>query len=226
MGAPAPNGDGDPRWSDLSARARIRDTALRHYAERGYAATTIRGIAAAAEVSPALVQHHFRTKDALRRACDAHVLEFIRRSTAQGVAGGGIADPGFVDAVHRQAPSLLKYLARAVGDGFPGADALFDEVAAHTERHLAAAVTEPPAPGVLRARAAVLTAMHLGVVAFGGHLSRALDVDTLSAEGLPVVGAALLDLLDPAVTGPGLDDLARQGLTTHRAAGDGAASGP
>ena len=64
---------------DLTARARIRDAALRQFGEQGFERTTIRGIAATAGVSPALVRHHFGSKDALRDAVDEHVLTEIRR---------------------------------------------------------------------------------------------------------------------------------------------------
>ena len=44
---------------DLTARARIRDAALRLFAERGVEGVTIREIAEAAGVSGGLVRHHF-----------------------------------------------------------------------------------------------------------------------------------------------------------------------
>lgn len=49
-----------PGSSDTSAR--ILEAARVAFGERGYAATTIRGIAAAAGVDPALVLHYFSTK--------------------------------------------------------------------------------------------------------------------------------------------------------------------
>ena len=60
--------------SDLTAAARIREAALRRFAERGVAATSIRDVAKAAGVSPGLVQHHFRSKARLRRAVADHVM--------------------------------------------------------------------------------------------------------------------------------------------------------
>jgi len=44
--------------SDLNAAARIRNAALEGFAANGVAATSIRDVAAAAGVSPGLVQHH------------------------------------------------------------------------------------------------------------------------------------------------------------------------
>ncbi|MEP7368844.1 MAG: helix-turn-helix domain-containing protein, partial [Dermatophilaceae bacterium] len=60
---------GDP---DLTARANIRNAALRLFADRGQDSVTVREIAAAAGVSPSLVVHHFGSKDGLRAAVDAH----------------------------------------------------------------------------------------------------------------------------------------------------------
>ena len=55
---------------DLTARARIRNAALRLFAQCGVERTSIRAIAREAGVSSGLVQHHFGTKGALRAACD------------------------------------------------------------------------------------------------------------------------------------------------------------
>ena len=44
---------------DLTAKAVIRNTALRLFAERGPDGVSVREIAAAAGVSPALVIHHY-----------------------------------------------------------------------------------------------------------------------------------------------------------------------
>lgn len=51
---------------DLTARARIRNAALRHFTEYGFDRSSIRDIAAAAGVSSGLVRHHFGSRDQLR----------------------------------------------------------------------------------------------------------------------------------------------------------------
>ena len=56
---------------DLTARARIRDSAIVYFGRHGFQSATVRAIAADAGVSPALVIHHFGSKDGLREACDA-----------------------------------------------------------------------------------------------------------------------------------------------------------
>ncbi len=59
---------------DLTTRARIRDAAITRFARDGFG-VPLRVIAKDAGVSPALVIHHFGSKDGLRAACDEHVLE-------------------------------------------------------------------------------------------------------------------------------------------------------
>lgn len=59
---------------DRTARARIRDEALRLFGNHGPDAVTLRDIAAAAGVSPALVVRHYGSKDGLREAVDDHVV--------------------------------------------------------------------------------------------------------------------------------------------------------
>src|SRR4051794_25431792 len=105
------------RTDDLTARARIREAAMAEFAARGVTGATIRGIAEQAGVSPALVQHHFGTKDGLRTACDAYVLDYLRTQVGEGIDRGQIGEVDFVAAVHRSAPPVMRYLARALVDG-------------------------------------------------------------------------------------------------------------
>ncbi|MEV0831109.1 TetR family transcriptional regulator [Nonomuraea rubra] len=113
---------------DLTTRARIRDAAMALFAEQGVKATTIRGIAEAAKVSPGLVQHHFGTKEALRLACDEYVLTYVRRQVTTGVTDRNLDNPEFIGDVHRTAPPLMKYLGRALVEGSPAAAAMFDDL--------------------------------------------------------------------------------------------------
>ena len=62
---------------DRTSRAIIRDAALRLFANHGAEGVTVRQIAAAARVSPALVIRHFGSKEGLREEADAHVVRTI-----------------------------------------------------------------------------------------------------------------------------------------------------
>ena len=75
--------EGVVAFEDLTARARIREAALKHFAEEGYERATIRGIAQTAGVSPGLLRHHYGSKDELRKACDDYVFEMLHRLNAQ-----------------------------------------------------------------------------------------------------------------------------------------------
>jgi TetR/AcrR family transcriptional regulator, regulator of cefoperazone and chloramphenicol sensitivity len=74
---------GGVAFEDLTARARIREAALTHFASEGYERATIRGIAQTAGVSPGLLRHHYGSKEALREACDAYVFEILHRVNTQ-----------------------------------------------------------------------------------------------------------------------------------------------
>lgn len=73
-------------------RATILTAARASFADRGYAGTTIRAVAAAAEVDPALVHHYFGTKDDLFLAA----LEFPLdpREVLAGAFAGGLDGAG------------------------------------------------------------------------------------------------------------------------------------
>jgi len=66
---PAPGGPGTrrrgrpPRTESAGTRERILDAAREEFSERGYEKTSVRGIAKAAGVDPALVHHYFGTKE-------------------------------------------------------------------------------------------------------------------------------------------------------------------
>lgn len=126
------------RERDLTAYARIRNAALDGFAAQGVAATTIRGVAAAAGVSPGLVQHHFPTKRALRESVNQYVLEIV----AEAFEELGRATPSqellnqlgnsITELVRHHRMAVL-YLARSVAERDEAALQLFDAVVAVSE---------------------------------------------------------------------------------------------
>lgn len=166
---------------DLTARTRIRNAALRLFAERGVESATIRDIAKAADVSLGLIRHHFGSKDGLRAACDAYALNRIMEIKASVLLEEGIAHPGFLSAGQPAMPVLLNYLARSIVDGSPTAEKMFEEMVV-----LAEAWLSDHHVGQIRDRrayAALLTSMELGGLAMRGQLCRVLDFDVLDPEG-------------------------------------------
>lgn len=182
-----------PAPSDLTGRARIRNTALRLFAERGFAATTIRDVAAAAGVSAALVRHHFGSKDGLREACDTHALTAYIDIAKHSVTSGELPD-GY--HIGQEKSWLVRYLALALVEDSPTATAIFEALVAVTEDHLR---TREADTSDVHAQAVVLTAMRLGVTVLHRHVGHALHTDVFSEEGVARVSLATLDLLAPGL---------------------------
>ncbi|MGW0480565.1 TetR/AcrR family transcriptional regulator [Nonomuraea sp. NPDC003214] len=157
--------------SDLTGRARIRDAALELFGAEGVNRVSVRAIAARAGVSAALVLHHFGSKEGLRKACDAYVVEMVR-----GGPGADLDDVSGLAAMLEASSAMRLYLGRAFLDGSPAAAALFDDIVAAAERWLEEGVrTGRVRPGDdPRARAAVYVTWLLAPLTFGEHLARAL----------------------------------------------------
>ncbi|GGM89594.1 TetR/AcrR family transcriptional regulator [Dactylosporangium sucinum] len=114
--------------SDLTGRARLRQAALRLFAERGFAATSARAVAAEAGLSPALVIHHFGSKEGLRTAVDEEVLARLGAALRELDPGGGdlMASLGEVSARMFGADPLLRgYLRRVLQEDSAASAALF-----------------------------------------------------------------------------------------------------
>lgn len=205
---------GRPAFEDLTARARIRQAALAQFSEHGYERTTIRGIAAAAGVSPGLLRHHFGSKQALRDAVDAHVMEEVRRVSEETSKDADRGDLGPSVLTRDALRPYQAYLIRSLMDGSPTIAVMFDEMVATTEHWVARADeqrTDPPF-AERRTRAAVWIAMAIGVSLMREQLSRVLGVDTFSAEGDRTVALALLDVYSHPLISPELAASARAGL--------------
>jgi AcrR family transcriptional regulator len=179
---------------DLTAKATIRNAALRLFAERGHDAVTVRQIATAAGVSPALVVHHFGSKDGLRAAVDDHaakafdtLFEIDEHDLAKMLTGGNsmsIAEM-FARAFPHGSP-LPAYLRRLLLVNDPAAAALFGRWYALTRRLLdamtelgAARPAEDPA-----VRAAFLLVNDLALVLLRNQVAAAIGVDPLTPEGI------------------------------------------
>jgi TetR/AcrR family transcriptional regulator, regulator of cefoperazone and chloramphenicol sensitivity len=196
---------------DRTARAVIRDEALRLFAAHGPDAVTVRQIAAAAEVSPGLVLHHFGSKEGLRQAVDEHVLGLFDRMLGQmtGEHAAGLYDPAesgsVADAIVKHLPAdspVPGYLRRLLlADGEAGRELfrrLFRLSAATLDALAAAGMAAAGADPAVRA--AFLLANDLAVLLLRDHLTEVLGTDPLSAPGmtrwagevLAIYGAGLL----------------------------------
>jgi AcrR family transcriptional regulator len=187
---------------DLTARARIRDAALRLFAERGIENATVRDIAKEAGVSAGLIRHHFGSKDALRDACDAYALDRLMEIKEQLVGEGQLANPAFLPGAHPTVLLLYRYIARSLVDGSPAVAKLFDDMVKLGEDWLAK--YHPGRYDDPRAYSAVLVAMQTGMLTMHEHLSRALGADILSPAGHLRMVSAVIDLYGKPLLSPEL----------------------
>ncbi|WP_353809515.1 TetR family transcriptional regulator [Agromyces sp. SYSU T00194] len=127
---------------DLTTAARIRDRAIELFGSRGYAATSIRDIARSAGVSPALVMHHFGSKEELRAACETFLIGsvFDEKDRARGPQVGAAMREWLAD-VDRFRP-YVDYLAMMLQEGGDAGNRVFDALLHETGEMLAAGVAD------------------------------------------------------------------------------------
>lgn len=174
-----------------SARQRILNVAMQRFASDGFAGTSVRALADAAAVSPALILHHFGSKDGLIAACTAEVTASIRASKLAAFAAGPELDAldvlrGAGDNGHR-----LRYLARLLVEEATHVEDLIDEMVADAEQALEAGIASGSLKPVedVHGVATVLTIWSLGAVMLHEQVSRLLGADlTESAEGIMAYG--------------------------------------
>ncbi len=102
---------------DLTTRARIRNAAIELIGAHGFERASMRMIAQAAGVSPALVIHHFGDKNGLRAACNAHVSAMftVEREGADGASPTIESIQAALNDLDAYGPAL-NYLARMLAD--------------------------------------------------------------------------------------------------------------
>jgi AcrR family transcriptional regulator len=181
---------------DLTAKANIRNAALRLFAERGHDAVTVREIAAAAGVSPALVVHHFGSKDGLRAAVDgfaAKAFDSLFAMDEQDLADAlGGDDDNWVSIAEMFARAfphgspLPAYLRRLLLVNDPAGAALFGRWFALTRRLLDSmaeigAVRPSEDPAV---RAAFFLVNDLALILLRNQIAAAIGIDPLTPEGM------------------------------------------
>lgn len=167
--------------TDLTARARIRNEALVEFGEHGFTRTTLRSIAARAGVSPALVVHHFGSKEGLRAACDEYLLAHIRTAKAAVLAQGHSPSPVAYLAQHPEFSVMYPYLRRLLLDGGSTATAFFDDFVGDVTDYLDIGEKS----GAIRpypdreARAVIMTALSLGLMVFDDRIAARLGGENL-----------------------------------------------
>lgn len=199
---------------DLTAEARIRDAALARFPRDGFEGTTVRAIADDAGVSAALVVHHYGSKEGLRKACDAYVVDRIRTVKGEIIESDSLTDPSAIAGGFQIAEPLMRYLGWALATGSDAAASLFDELVDESVRltELAEEHGAMVAGPDVRTRAAVMLSMQMGALVLQDHLRRYLDIDPLSVEGVMAISRATLEIFSGAMFAPGQAEAIREAL--------------
>lgn len=195
---------------DLTAKAVIRNTALRLFAERGPDGVSVREIAAAAGVSPALVIHHYGSKAGLRAAVDDHVAHTLD-AMLDAVTEAGLRDalaagnaPTLAEAFVAGFPAgspVPGYLRRLLLTDDPAGDQVLTRWHAESERVLAgleaAGVARPSRDR--RIRAAFLMANDLAALLLARQIRRLCDIDVQTPVGMTQWAAEAMDVYTQGV---------------------------
>jgi len=125
---------------DLAAHARIRNAAVELFGRDGFG-VGLRAIADAAGVSLGLIRHHFGSKEELRAACDAYVLEEIRALKEEQATSDNPATTMLTRMAEvEELGSVVQYLTRALSDGGPLAREFLERMVADAEDYVTHAV--------------------------------------------------------------------------------------
>jgi len=127
---------------DLTAKARIRNTALDLYANFGEDRVSLRAVAAAAGVTLGLIQHHFKTKAGLRDAVDQLVVDFFAQAISEVPNQGGRAELAAArDAAVRRMlsdnPPVVNYIRRSALEPSEDRMRMLDMLVELTQREVA-----------------------------------------------------------------------------------------
>ncbi len=178
---------------DVTARARIRDAAVELFGRGGFERTTVRAIATEADVSPALVVHHFGSKEQLREACEQHLLAVVRDGKSKALGGQAPPSPESYLATVEDSGPLLRYLARTLQEGGPAASRIFDGLVDDTVDYLAeaegAGAVRPTQDA--RARASALVSWGLSQLLLGRLIAQSLGAGSDEAALARIAGPAL-----------------------------------
>ncbi|WP_216901863.1 TetR/AcrR family transcriptional regulator [Nocardia alni] len=214
-GAAIPEGSAE----DLNTRARIRDAATTLFGEQGFG-VGVRAIAAAAGVSPGLVNHHFGSKDGLRQACDDHVREFIRTQKMKYMENP--SPKGLLQALAEveEFTPYLAYLLRSLQSGGPLMAELFEHMVADMETYLTVGIENGSlrAPSDLEASARVMGLQN------GGGFVLFMQLYTAKHPGTPdfrkmlreYTDLVMLPMVELYTNGLMTDSMALDTLLAHR----------
>lgn len=183
--------------SDLTAKAKIRNAAIAHFAREGFERTNMRAVARVAGVSEALIFHHFGSKAGLRAACDEYLLDvLVERTRAAGspgargdLLGAYLSDPD-------EYALYVQYVVRVLHDDAPAAntfaEALVEESQAQIREGAAAGTMRPSADP--QAMAVLSVVISLAVMTMPPSLTRALGSEHFGPDVLQRISVPTTEL--------------------------------
>ena len=183
---------------DLTTRARIRNAAIELIGVHGFERASMRMIAQAAGVSPALVIHHFGDKNGLRAACNAHVSAMftVEHEGADGASPTIESIQAALNDLDAYGPAL-NYLAQMLADDdSSSADELFDGILNGTLH----AIEDQEQAGLVHPQsdpegsALLLTLIGLAPLVLSRHFARSLGAEELTPEVVTRITIPLLEL--------------------------------
>lgn len=203
---------------DFTTRSKIRNAAIDLFGRHGFAHTTIRDVASYAQVSPALVIHHFASKNGLREACDRHILGVIsQRAADQGEAASlqetlaeYLGNPGTF-------MTEMAYMRQAVLEDSTVGNAFFAALVSMAEEMLDSGMANGSIRKVadLRTTAVVLASNSMGMLVLGRQIARSLGHEEFNAGTLNTVGIPAIELYThPLYTDERFLDAARAATDT------------
>ncbi|MFC4591205.1 TetR/AcrR family transcriptional regulator [Sphaerisporangium corydalis] len=186
-----------PPPEDLTARAKIRNIAVAHFARDGFQRANLRAIAAEAGVSIGLISHHFGSKDGLRATCDEHVLHVLTTRARTAGRPDGVRD---LATVYLSNPEeyqvLVRYMARAIQEDVPAAGTFVNTLVEESEAVFRAGARDGTMRPSSDPRAlAVLSVMvSMATLTMAPPLARALGHERVGPEVMARLALPALEL--------------------------------
>ncbi len=202
----------------MTRRARVRDAAIELFAAQGFTGASVKAIAEAAGVSPALVIHHYGSKEGLRRECDEYVTASLLR---KGIDSAEAPSANLVQRLLAEVPAggpKFDYIARLLLEPGKAGDELFATLVKSTALNLAegrkAGSIQPASD--LETVALLITVFGLTQILMRDRFTQVLGADPLSVEGATRLTLPTLEILtDGLYCDTELLDAARNALAAQ-----------
>ncbi len=187
---------------EKTTRTRIRNAALTLLAQVGPKATSLRKVAEAADVSAALIIHHFGSKAGLLAAIDEYAFRETERMIERMLKRGG--DDAGIQAFAKEFSlnrDLFLYFTQSLSSNNESGAATFDRLMEMTTATFAQTDTDGlthPSPDPIM-RNILMICLDLGVLLLAPHVERHLGGDLFSDKNMQRWSAAEFQMLSHGI---------------------------